>query len=303
MNSDPSRSYLDPAVLNRVKSLELKARMVVEGFISGLHKSPYNGYSVEFAAYREYVPGDEVKHIDWKRWARADKLYIKQYEEETNMSCSILFDCSRSMAYGQEEEGGSKFDYAATLSASLAYLLQSQQDAVGLVTFDTEIRKRIPAGSHPNQLRQIVHHLAETEPSQETDVSDVFRSLANSMKQRGLVVVVSDCFVDLDTLETSLRQFQFKGHDVMLCHVMHEHELSFPFTENTRFRGMEQHQEIMTEPRALRRSYLAAVERFLTEVRRVCSKHDVDYLKLSTADPLEAALAGYMAFRQNRGRK
>jgi len=304
VTNDLGRQYLDPKVLNRITRLEVRARTVVEGFISGLHKSPYQGYSVEFATHREYVHGDDIKHIDWKVWARADRYYIKQYEEETNLRSTILLDGSRSMRYGEGDRHGrmSKFDYAATVAGSLAYLLQQQQDAVGLVTFDTEVRRSLPPSSHPSHLKLLLHELARTEPDRRTDVSDIFHRLAEQIAKRGLVVLISDLFVDLDALARALQHFRHKRHEVVVFHIMHEDELTFPFEDNTLFRGLEIEREVLTEPRALRRAYLDAVEGFLERVRRLAATSSVDYRLMSTADPLDAALASYLAFRQRTAR-
>jgi uncharacterized protein (DUF58 family) len=296
------RNYLDPKVLTRISRLEVCARTVVEGTISGLHKSPYNGYSVEFAAHREYVPGDEIKHLDWKVWARADRYYVKQYEEETNLRCTLLLDASRSMRYGGGAGGPTKFDTACTLAASLAYLLQRQQDAVGLVTFDTEVRRNLPPSSHPAHLKLILRELARTEPDSRTDVAEIFHRLAEQITRRGLVVLISDLFLDLDSLARALQHFRHKRHEVVVFQVMHRDELEFPFQDNTLFRGLEIPQEILTEPRALRKSYLEAVDAFLAGVRKRCADAGIDYRLMNTRDPLDAALASYLAFRQKASR-
>jgi uncharacterized protein (DUF58 family) len=299
--TDDGRRYLDPKVLSKISRLELRARSVVEGFISGLHKSPYHGFSVEFASHREYVPGDDTKHIDWKVWARADRYYIKQYEEETNLSSTILLDCSRSMVYGDARDGLTKFDYGCTVAASLAYLLQQQQDAVGLVTFDTGVRLSLPPSSHPSHLKLLLHELANTRPDDRTDVSEVFHRLAEQIRRRGLIVLISDLFVDVDTLTRALQHFRHKRHEVVVFQVMHEDELAFPFQDNVLFRGLEVDRQVLTEPRALRKAYLEAVERFLGGVRKSCANNGIDYRLLSTQEPLDAALASYLAFRRRTG--
>ena len=179
MAADNNQKYLDAKTIERIKRLDVRARLVVEGFITGQHQSPYHGFAVEFAGHREYVPGDEIKHIDWKVWSKTDRLYIKEYEEETNLKCTILLDCSKSMRYGGHAEGSwSKFDYAATAAASLTYLLQQQQDSVGLVTFNTKIERKLPASSHPSHLKLLLHELQQTSPDDRTDLSDVFAQLA-----------------------------------------------------------------------------------------------------------------------------
>ena len=276
-----AKSYLDPKTLDRIKRLDVRARLVVEGFITGQHKSPYHGFAVEFATHREYSPGDDLRHIDWKVWSKTDRLYIKEYEEETNLKCTILLDASKSMRYGghphpsplpRGEEGKwSKFDYAATAAASLAYLLQQQQDAVGLVTFSSRVQKNLPPSSHPNHLKLLLHELEQTEPDEKTDVAAVFPELARQIRRRGLIVLFSDLFLPIETLAESLKQFRLRRHEVIVFHVMHDDELTFPFEDNTLFRGLEDPVQLHAEPRALRRSYLEAVERFLAGVRRTCA--------------------------------
>jgi len=291
------RKYLDPKVLDKLARLDLRARLVVEGFITGQHKSPYHGFAVEFATHREYVPGDEIKHIDWKVWSKTDRFYIKEYEEETNLKCTIVLDASKSMRYGQVE-GWSKFDHAATVSACLAHMLQQQQDAVGLVIFNDKLVKNLPPSSHPSHRKLLMHELEQARPDDKTDVGDVFRQLAQRIRTRGMVVLVSDLFVDLETLRESLQHFRHKRHEVVVFHVMHDDELTFPFRDNTLFKGLEVLAELHTEPRALRKSYLEAVEAFLTKVRKTCAGLGVDYVLLNTKEPLDAALAKYMAARQ-----
>ncbi len=296
------KNYLDPKTLDKVKRLDLRARLVVEGFLTGQHQSPYNGFAVEFASHREYSPGDEIKHIDWKVWSRTDRLYIKEYEEETNLKCTIILDCSKSMRYG-EEGGWSKFDYGATLAASLAYMLQQQADAVGLVTFSNKIEKNLAPSGHPSHLKLMLHELQQTEPERKSDVDDVFRELPNQTRKRGLVVLISDFFLDRELLAEAVQQFRLRQHEVIVFHVMHEHELDFPFQDNTLFRGLEVDRQLFTEPRALRQSYLESVERFLEEVRKVCATAGIDYVQLNTKNPLDGALATYLSFRQKTRRR
>jgi uncharacterized protein (DUF58 family) len=302
MSAVGASNYLDPKTLDKIKRLDVRARLVVEGFITGQHKSPYHGFAVEFATHREYVPGDDTKHIDWKVWSKTDRLYIKEYEEETNLRCTIILDASKSMRYGEASDGLSKFDYAATCAASLAYLLQQQQDAVGLVTFDRQIRRNLPASSHPSHLKLMLHELEQTAPDNQTDVGDVFGELARQINRRGMIVLLSDLFVDPAQLTEALRQFRLRRHEVIVMHVLHEDELTFPFDDNTLFRGLESDVQLHAEPRALRRSYLEAVERFTAEVRKSCAAAGIDYVMMNTKTPLDAALAGYLHFRQKTRR-
>lgn len=293
--STEKRSYIDPKTLDRIKRLDVRARLVVEGFINGQHRSPYNGFAVEFATHREYAPGDDLRHIDWKVWSKTDRLYIKEYEEETNLKCTILLDASKSMKYGAP---WSKYDYAATCAASLAYMLQQQQDAVGLVTFTTKVKKNLPASSHPNHLKLMLHEMENTQPDEQTDISDVFPELARQIRRRGIVVLISDLFLPIPTLAEAIKQFRLRKHEVVLLHVMHDDELTFPFQDNTLFKGLETVVQLHTEPRALRRAYLDSVGRFLEDVRKTCATAGVDYVLMNTKEPLDAALAGYLAFRQ-----
>jgi len=293
-------SYLDPKTLDRVKRLDIRARLVVEGFVTGQHRSPYHGFAVEFATHREYAPGDDLRHIDWKVWSRSDRLYIKEYEEETNLRCTILLDASKSMQYGGAWR---KYDHAATAAASLAYLLQQQQDAVGLVTFSTKVQKNLPASTHPNHLKLMLHELEQTQPDDKTDVERVFPELAQQLRRRGLVVLISDLFLPAATLAQSLQQFRLRKHEVIVFHVMHADELTFPFDDNTLFRGLEEPVQLHAEPRALKKSYLAAVERFLAETRKTCASAGVDYVLVNPHEPLDAVLSGYLAFRQKARRR
>lgn len=296
--TNPQR-YLDPKTLQRISRLDVRARQVVEGFITGQHESPYNGFAVEFAAHREYTQGDDLRHIDWKVWSRTDRLYIKEYEEETNLRCTLLVDCSKSMRYGsQSKTPWSKFDHAATAAASLTHLLQRQQDAVGLVTFGESIHTNLRANSHPSHLKRIVHELENTELEQQTDVGAVFRELGSQIGQRGLVCLFSDLFVDLDTLRKSLESFHHRSHEMIVFHVLHHDELEFPFENNTLFRGLEVDAQLHAEPRALRKSYLEVIRRFQEDVRTICASSGVDYVLVDTNEPLDAVLARYLTFRR-----
>lgn len=308
MSTAVQYNYLDPKTLDRIKRLDVRARLVVEGFITGQHRSPYHGFAVEFATHREYAPGDDIRHIDWKVWSKTDRLYIKEYEEETNLKCTILLDASKSMRYGGSPHPGSvpggegrawrKFDYAATAAASLAYLLQQQQDAVGLVTFTTKVQKNLPASSHPNHLKLMLHELEQIQPDDKTDVATVFPELARQIRRRGMIVLFSDLFLPVPALAESLKQFRLRRHEVIVFHVMHDDELTFPFEDNTLFRGLEEQVQLHTEPRALRRSYLEAVERFQSDVRKTCASAGVDYVLMNTKEPLDAVLGSYLTFRQ-----
>ena len=290
------QKYLDPRVLQKISRLELKARLIVEGFISGRHKSPFHGFSVEFAQHREYVPGDDIRHIDWKVWSKSDRFYIKQYEEETNLRCHILLDMSESMKYGSEGHM-SKFDYAACVAGSLAFLLLQQQDAVSLTLFDTDIRTHVPPSGHPHHIKTLLKEVVGTSPERKTEVEHIFHGLAEKISRRGIIVVISDLFVPAENLVKSIQHLRHRRHDVIVMQVLDEFELTFPFQQNTLFRGLEEYPEVMVEPRALREAYLDAFESFNTEVRRGCISSNVDFVQLKNTDHLDAALSSYLAAR------
>ncbi|MHC4599068.1 MAG: DUF58 domain-containing protein [Planctomycetota bacterium] len=289
--------YLDPRTLNKIGRLELKARLIVEGFISGLHKSPYHGFSVEFAEHREYVPGDEIKHIDWKVFGRTDRFYVKQYEEETNLAATILLDTSESMAYTSPDVGVSKLEYASYVAASLAYLILQQQDAVALATFDAEINKFLPPSSHGSHLKNLLRAIEESAPARKTDVGIILHETAERMKKRGLVVLLSDLFDSSENLASGLQHLRHKKHEVILFHVLDRDEIRFPFQRMTLFEGLEALPKINVDPRALRKAYLEELNDFLGDVRKVCLQNGVDYVELHTDMLLDVALAEYLATR------
>jgi uncharacterized protein (DUF58 family) len=296
LSKSQTPNYLDPHVLERIKRLDVRARQVVEGFITGQHRSPFNGFAIEFAGHREYAPGDELKHIDWKVWSKTDRLYIKEYEEETNLKATMVVDASKSMAYGPKN--WTKFDCASTAAASIAHLLQAQQDSVGLVTFNTKVDKVFPPSSRRNQLKQMVHELEELQPDEKTDVGDAFLQIAQQVKQRGIIAFFSDLLVDVEVLKKSLEQFRVRRHEVIVFHVMDNDEINFPFDENTRFLGMESTDEVQADPRALKKAYLEIVNKYLKDVKKACDGMGVDYALVNTKEPLDAVLARYLAFRK-----
>jgi len=297
------QKYLDPKVLNKIRRLDLQARLVVEGFVSGMHRSPFHGFSVEFASHREYVPGDDIKHIDWKVHARTDRFYIKQYEVETNLRSTFLMDISESMRYGGGSGRMSKYHYAACVGASLAFLLLQQQDAVGLATFDEDLRTYTAPSASPNQIKTFVHELDGASLKAKTSMEHICHNLAEKIARRGMICLISDLFVDLDGLIRGLRHFRHRKHEVMVLHVLDADELGFPFQGNTMFRGLENTGRITVEPRALRKGYLEAVERFCTEAKRRCIANRIDYKLISTADHLDAALLAFLAARAAAVRK
>ena len=244
------QKYLDPLTLAKVRGLELQARLVVEGYLSGMHKSPYHGFSVEFAQHREYVPGDDIKHVDWKVYGRTGRFYLKQYEEETNLVCWLLVDVSESMRYGSGPV--SKYDYACMAAAALAYLILQQQDSVGLVTFDNQVRQFLKPSSQPSHLKEIVHVMNQGAAHEKTSLAPIFHDLAERINRRSIVVLLSDLFDDVPTILAGLKHLRHKRHEVVVLHVLDGAELDFPFQEATLFRGLEQYPELLTDPRALR---------------------------------------------------
>lgn len=287
-----SKRFLQPEAVARISRLELTARAVVEGYLTGLHRSPYFGQSVEFVQHREYVAGDDPRRIDWKAWSKTDKYYIKQYEEDTNLRTTILLDSSESMTFGTGPL--SKYEYACTLAASLAYLLLRQQDAVGLVTFDESIRAQIPARSKRNHLHALLAAMDAENPAQKSGMYPVLRQVAEEQSQKGLIVLVSDLFADRDGLFRGLKLLRHRGHDVLIFHIMDDQELDFDFSGTTKFEGMEQMGDLFCDPRALREDYLKAVEAFRDDLRRRCAKNTIDFQTIRTSQKLDAALAHYL---------
>jgi uncharacterized protein (DUF58 family) len=296
-----SKKYLHPEAIRRIAPLELRAKRIVDGFLSGMHRSPYFGQSVEFVQHREYVPGDDLRHIDWKVWARQDRLYIKQYEEDTNLRCTLLVDASESMRYGRGPL--TKFDYAATLAACLAYLCLRQQDAVGLSVFDTKIRTKLPWRSGQVHLNSIFRSLEQQSPLEKTDLKTVFREVQTSYPRRSLLVLISD-FLGADaSMLRGLASLQQAGHDCLVFHVLDDDELDFPFNDPTRFEGMEGIEPLACNPRALREGYLEALQKFLDRIRRSCASYQVDYHLTRTSQAMDATLTAFLVARMAHTRK
>src|SRR5438105_14774653 len=297
---DDPQKYLEPLTLAKVRSLELQARLIVEGYLSGMHKSPYHGFSVEFAQHREYVPGDDIKHIDWKVYGRTGRFFLKQYEEETNLVCWILLDVSESMQYGSGPV--TKYDYACTASAALAYLVQHQADSVGLVTFDNQVRKFLRPSSQPSLLKEMVNVMNQGGAREKTRMAPLFHDLAERINRRALIFLVSDMFEDVPDLLMGLKHLRHKRHEVVLWHIMDGAELTFPFQEATLFRGLEQYPELLTDPRSLRESYLEQIKGFIEQLQRGCRDRNIDYVQLRTDTPLNVALSSYLARRLVRSK-
>lgn len=289
------KQFLSPEAVARISRLELEARNVVEGFLSGQHRSPYFGQSIEFAQHREYAPGDDVRRIDWKVWSKTDKYYIKQYEEETNLRTTLVVDVSESMQYGSGDV--TKFDYACTIAAAVAYLLLRQQDAVSLLAFDDEVRGIAPSRSRQTHLGAILSVLMQESPSRKTDMYEILKYVANEKSQKGMVVLISDLFAPRDGLFKGLRLLRRRGHDVLVFQVLDDEELDFNFAGTTRFEGLEETGELTCDPRALRDGYLQAMQTFLDEIRRNCAGSVIDYQPIRTSEHIDAALRHYIKHR------
>ena len=294
-SSSRDRQFLDPAVVARLGTLELRARTVVEGFISGLHRSPFKGFSVEFAEYRQYIHGDDLSTIDWKVYARSDRYYVKKFEEETNLDCQLLIDVSGSMAYGSH--GITKFEYAACLSASLGYLMNRQRDGVGLTAFDDRIVAALPASNRPGHLRNLLITLDRLVLGSRTNVSKPLRRLAESMNRRGMVVLISDLLDDPEAIIRGLKHFQYRGSDVLVFQILDPDEIEFPFDRATRFEDLETSEEVMAVPGLVRSHYLKQMSGLIERYRRELGAVGIDYQLLSTKQPLEIALLAYLSTR------
>jgi uncharacterized protein (DUF58 family) len=295
---DDPRRYLDPLTLAKVRGLELQARLVVEGYLSGMHKSPYHGFSVEFAQHREYVPGDDLRHIDWKVYGRTGRFFLKQYEEETNLVCWLLVDVSESMRYASGAV--SKYDYACVAAAALAYLTLHQQDSVGLATFDDQVRRFLKPSSQPAHLKEVVHNLNPGPAREKSRLGDILHDLAERIPRRSILVVLSDFFDEPADILAGLQHLRYKRHEVVALHVLDPAELDFPFQQATLFRGLEQFGDLLTDPRTLRQGYLDQVNGFVTALKQGCRTQNIDYVTLRTDQNLGVVLSSYLARRLAR---
>ena len=293
-----SKRYLDPAVLARIERLGLRAQKVVEGAISGLHRSPLHGVSVEFADYREYSPGDDLRRLDWRAYARTNRHFIKQYEEESNLRATILFDASASMKYAGRGAAMSKFDYAATLCASLASLCVIQRDAVGLVVIDDDERVFLRPAATQSQLQKLVDVLERAKPERTTEIGSVLKRVADKVRARGVVIVVSDLLCDLDAFYDGLGRLQHNGHEILVFQVLDPDEIELPFKDSVLFKDIEGAEQLFAEPWAFRKAYKQAMEEFIADVARRCRFGGIDHLLLKTTDDLGAALSHYLHGRQ-----
>ena len=291
----PKKVQPDPVFSSRVSQLELKARKIVEGYLTGMHRSPYFGQSVEFVQHREYVAGDDPRRIDWKMWSKTDKFYIKQYEEDTNLRTTLVVDASESMQFGSGAT--TKFDYACTIAASLAYLLLKQQDAVGMVVFDEAIRSQIPPRTQRSQLNELLVSLTSQQPKQKSDLYGVLKKIADAQSQRGLIILISDMFAPRDPLFKGLKLLRFRGHEVLIFHILDDEELDFNYAGTTKFEGLESSGDLLCDPRSLREGYLQAMTAFREELRKECARQVIDFQTIRTSESVDAALRHYFNHR------
>jgi uncharacterized protein (DUF58 family) len=301
--TDANPDYLDPKVLGKVARLDLRARLVVEGFVTGMHKSPFRGFSVEFAQHREYVPGDDLRYLDWKIYGKSDRFVIKQFEEETNLRAHLFLDQSESMNYAHDG-GMSKFDYAATGVASLAYMIQQQADAVGLTLFDEGVAKQVQPSNTRASLGNLFASLDQAKArNKKTKAGVVLHELATQLRQRGMVLIFSDLFDAPAEVLKGLRDIAQRGHDVVVFHVLDKDEIEFPFERMTLFQGLEQMPELLVDPKSLRDAYLAEIESFLEQIKKGCLQNRIDYVRVVNNQPLDVVLTSYLSARAARRKR
>lgn len=287
---------LDADAIQRAEMLGIQARQIVEGYMSGEHKSPYHGFAIEFAQHREYTAGDDTRHLDWKVLARTERYYIKQYEQETNYVAHILLDGSESMKYASGKT--SKFDYARVIAATFAYLILLQRDAVAVGMFDTAVKGYLPRSDNMASIHNIMRVLAAFAPSEKTSIPTVLNEMARQVKRRGIFILISDFFDDVDAVMRGIQHLRFSKHEVVVCQVLDPYELKFPFTGSVEFHGLEGFGRILTRPAELKKSYLAAMQAFTDKMRDGCERNGCHYLKIETSQPWHEVLSGYLAFRE-----
>jgi uncharacterized protein (DUF58 family) len=287
--------YIDPEVIARAQALGLKARTLVEGLRVGDHKSPYRGFSVEFVQHREYVPGDDIRHIDWKGYGRSERYTIKQYEQETNFTAHLILDASKSMLYGKGDQN--KLEYAKVLTAALSYLIIHQRDSVALNVFDSGWRERLPASGQMGHVQTILHTLESVKPRDKNAMGPLLHDLASQVRRRGLFFLISDCFDDVESLLGGLQHLRFGGHEVIVFHILHPDEVDFPFNGMVKFDAMEEKMHLLTRPQLIRPTYMRALKKYLAEFQTGCERNRCDYIQMNTGKPLEESLTAYLARR------
>ncbi len=285
----------------KIKNLQMRAKVIVEGFFSGLHRSPYHGFSVEFSEYRQYTPGDDLRYLDWRLYARSDRYYIKRFEDETNLRCHILLDSSRSMGYGSV--GYEKIEYARTVAATLAYFLSLQRDATGLITFDEHIVEYLPARFRPGHLHRMMMCLEKAVSGTATDLRPAIEQIARTVTKRALIVLISDLLAPIDDLDTQLGYLRSRGHDIVLLRVLDPTEVHFEFADPAMFEDIESSQELYVDPEGVRESYLQRFAEHQQAIKRTCDNLGIDYYELTTDQPLEMTLFDFMNARMRRGRQ
>ncbi len=297
---EKSPKYFDPRTLAKIQGLRLRARHIVEGFVAGLHRSPLKGFSIEFAEHREYVAGDDLRYLDWRLFGRTDKLYLKQFEDETNLVCCLAVDTSESMRYRGPESSLSKFEYAASLATALAWLVLQQQDAIAVATFDSQLRSFVRPSGSPTQMQQLLHLLETARQTGETATGITFHELAQRLVKRSVVVIFSDLFDDVEKLLAGLKQLHHRHHDVILFQIIDPAEQDFAFSGTTLFRGLEQFGNVVTDPVTLRRAYVAEFNNYLTALRRGVRELGMDYQMLRTDQPFDVGLSKFLARRMSK---
>ncbi len=301
------RKYLDPRTLAKIQALDIRARLIVEGFITGMHRSPYKGFSVEFAQHRQYVQGDDIRYIDWKVFGRTDRHYIKQYEEETNLQVMLLVDASESMTYAGKQTQGwrsgedwRKFDHAVSIAASLSYVALHQQDSAGLAIFDQKIRQFVKPSNNPRQWRTIIDELSTVPKNHKTRTGAILDEIAEQLHHRSLIVLISDLFDDPKNIIKGIQHLRYRRHDLIVLQVLDDDEMNFPFDNTTMFKGLEEMGEVIVEPRALREAYLEEFNKHTALIKDECHRHHVDFVQVNTSLPLDVTLPGFLATRAAR---
>jgi len=289
-------NVFDPKSASSLKNLELKARLVVEGFITGLHKSPYHGFSVEFAEHRQYRPGDEIRHIDWQVYGRSNKFYVKQFEEETNLRATIVIDSSKSMSYASKGNV-SKYNYSIFLASTLAYLMNKQRDAVGLAIYNSELVDYMPARSKTSYIGEIINKLENNQPSNLTGTSLALDNLAERIKRRGLIIIISDLLDDIESISKALNHFRHRNHEVLLFQVLDPREMDFDLGSASNFIDLETDEELITQPHHLQKSYVETVNKFIDQIKNVCYQNKVDYNLILTNEDFDKALIRFLSKR------
>ena len=293
------QKFLDPQTLAKLQGLSLRTRHVVEGYVSGVHRSPFHGFSVEFSEHREYTPGDDLRYLDWKLFGRTDKYYLKQFEDETNLVCSILFDVSESMSYGSDQSTLTKREYAECVAASLAWLVLQQQDAIGLVTFDHTVQEWVRPEGKPSHLQQIIRTLETPSRREKSAIGPVLQEVAGRLERRGIVVLISDLLDDVPALVAGLKHIHHRRHDVIVFQILDPAEVDFPFEQTTRFQGLEGFPDAITEPLSLKAAYLAEFGRFLQVIKSSCLGLGIDYHLIQTSEKLDTVLTSYLSTRSS----